>query len=71
MTAPNNADELLASYRKVAAEAAKKTDLVKAAAAKGPRAIATASEVAAKAVRRRNVLAAQLAQLGVAVPDKV
>ena len=71
MTAPNNADELLASYRKVAAEAAKKTDLVKAAVAKGPRAIATASEVAAKAVRRRNVLAAQLAQLGVAVPDKV
>ena len=70
MTAPNTADELLASYRKVAAEAAKKTDLVKAAAAKGPRAIATASEVAAKAVRRRNVLAAQLAQLGVAVPDK-
>ena len=69
MTAPNSADELLASYRKVAAEAAKKTDLVKAAAAKGPRAIATASEVAAKAVRRRNVLAAQLAQLGVAVPD--
>ena len=67
MTAPNSADELLASYRKVAAEAAKKTDLVKAA--KGPRAIATASEVAAKAVRRRNVLAAQLAQLGVAVPD--
>ena len=53
----------------MAAEAAKKTDLVKAAAAKGPRAIATASEVAAKAVRRRNVLAAQLAQLGVAVPD--
>lgn len=70
MTTPTTPAELLTSYRKAAAEAAKKTELVKAAAAKGPRAIATASEVAAKAVRRRNVLAAQLAQLGVALPDK-
>ena len=67
---PTTPAELLVSYHKAAAEAAKKTDLVKAAAAKAPRAIATASEVAAKAVRRRNVLAAQLAQLGVALPDE-
>lgn len=56
---------LRASYHKAAADAAKKTALVRALAAKGPRAIQVASETAAKAVRRRNVLAAQLAALGV------
>lgn len=41
--------ELIASYRKLAAEAAKKAELVKAAAGKGPKTIATVSETAAKA----------------------
>ena len=59
--------ELLASYQKLVAETAKKTDLVKAAAAKGPKAIATASETAAKAARRRDVLANKLAKLGITV----
>lgn len=62
--APEHA-ALLASYRKVAAEAAKKAGLVRALAAKGPKAIQAASETAAKAARRRDVLAAQLARLGV------
>ena len=61
--------ELIASYRKVAADAAKKADLVKAAASKGPRTIATAVETATKAARRRDVLAAKLAKLGVAIAD--
>ena len=39
--------ELIASYRKLAAEASKKADLVKAAAGKGPKTIATVSETAA------------------------
>ncbi|RGE45383.1 hypothetical protein DZC30_08925 [Comamonas testosteroni] len=61
--------ELIASYRKLAAEAAKKAELVKAAAGKGPKTIAAVSETAAKAARRRDVLAAKLAKLGVALPD--
>lgn len=61
--------ELIASYRKVAAEAARKAELVKAAASKGPRTIATVSETAAKAARRRDVLAAKLAKLGVVLAD--
>ncbi|NIF86031.1 hypothetical protein F3J24_21365 [Comamonas sp. Tr-654] len=61
--------ELIASYRKLAAEAAKKAELVKAAAGKGPKTIATVSETAAKAARRRDVMVARLAKLGVALPD--
>ena len=61
--------ELIASYRKLAAEAAKKAELVKAAAGKGPKTIATVSETAAKAARRRDVMAAKLAKLGVVLPD--
>ncbi|CAM4258804.1 MAG: hypothetical protein RR283_05530 [Comamonas sp.] len=60
---------LIASYRKVAAEAAKKTALIQVVATKGPRAIATASETAAKAMRRRDVLASKLAKLGVVLTD--
>ncbi|BCX53628.1 MULTISPECIES: hypothetical protein [Comamonas] len=60
--------ELIASYRKLAAEAAKKAALVKAAAGKGPKTIATVSETAAKAARRRDVMAARLAKLGVVLP---
>nr|WP_205244895.1 hypothetical protein [Comamonas sp. Tr-654] len=60
---------MIASYRKLAAEAAKKAELVKAAAGKGPKTIATVSETAAKAARRRDVMVARLAKLGVALPD--
>lgn len=58
-------ENLLARYRKAAAEALKKEQLVRAVAAKGPRAIQLASETAAKAVRRRNVLESQLEQWGI------
>jgi len=57
--------DLLARYRKVAAEASQKEQLVRVVAAKGPRAIQLASETAAKAVRRRKVLESQLEQLGI------
>lgn len=69
MTQPIAHAELIASYRKVAAEAARKAELVKAAASKGPRTIATVSETAAKAARRRDVLAAKLAKLGGVLAD--
>lgn len=69
MTPPIAHAELIASYRKVAAEAARKVELVKAAAAKGPKTIAAASETAAKAGRRRDVLAAKLAKLGVDIEN--
>jgi len=69
VTQPIAHAELIASYRKVAAEAARKAELVKAAASKGPRTIATVSETAAKAARRRDVLAAKLARLGVVLAD--
>nr|WP_301184148.1 hypothetical protein [Comamonas thiooxydans] len=59
---------MIASYRKLAAEAAKKAELVKAAASKGPKTIATVSETAAKAARRRDVMAARLAKLGIDLP---
>ncbi|MEF9948908.1 MAG: hypothetical protein RR800_11270 [Comamonas sp.] len=61
--------ELIASYRKVAAEAAKKAELIKASAGKGPRTIATVTETANKAARRRDVLASKLAKLGVVLAD--
>lgn len=61
--------ELIASYRKLAAEAAKKAELIKAATGKGPKTIAAVSETAAKAARRRDVAAAKLAKLGVELPD--
>jgi hypothetical protein len=69
VTQPIAHAELIASYRKVAAEAARKAELVKAAASKGPRTIATVSETAAKAARRRDVLAAKLAKLGGVLAD--
>ncbi|MEG0936593.1 MAG: hypothetical protein RSE32_08230 [Comamonas sp.] len=61
--------ELIASYRKVAAEAAKKAELIKASAGKGPRTIATVTETANKAARRRDVLASKLAKLGLVLAD--
>ena len=60
--------ELIASYKKVAADAAKKASLVQAASAKGPSVIKTVTETAEKAARRRDVIASKLAKLGVALP---
>lgn len=50
-------------------EAAKKAELIKASAGKGPRTIATVTETANKAARRRDVLASKLAKLGVVLAD--
>ena len=69
MTPPIAHAELIASYRKVAAEAAKKAALIKAAAGKGPKTIAAVTETANKAARRRDVLASKLAKLGVVLAD--
>ena len=69
MTPPIAHAELVASYRKVAAEAAKKAALIKAAAGKGPQTIAAVTETANKAARRRDVLASKLAKLGIALAE--
>jgi len=61
--------ELIASYKKVAADAAKKAALVLTLSTKGPAAIKTASETAAKAARRREVLASKLTKLGIPRPE--
>lgn len=61
--------ELIASYRKAAADAATKAGKVQAAASKGPAVAKSASDTAAKAARRRDVLATKLAKLGVVLAD--
>ncbi|MGV8804108.1 MAG: hypothetical protein ACWA6Y_04015 [Polaromonas sp.] len=61
--------ELLATYRRAQAEAAHKFGLIKAVAAKGPKAIQAAVDTAAKAAKRRDSYAAKLAQLGVNLKD--
>lgn len=61
--------ELLATYRRAQAEAAHKFGLIKAVAAKGPKAIQTAVDTAAKAAKRRDSYAAKLAQLGADIKD--
>ena len=57
--------ELIATFRRAEAEAAHKFGLIKAAAAKGPKAIQMAVETADKAAKRRDTYAKKLAALGV------
>ncbi|MDR6216228.1 hypothetical protein [Paracidovorax wautersii] len=66
MNNPEHA-KLIATYRRAAADAAHKQALIKADSTKGPKAIQTALDTAAKAVKRRDSYAAKLAQLGVSV----
>jgi enoyl-CoA hydratase/carnithine racemase len=61
--------ELIATFRRAQADAAHKLGLIKAAAKKGPKAIQTATETAAKAAKRRDSLARQLESLGVRLKD--
>ncbi|GAB2827935.1 hypothetical protein GCM10027276_33580 [Comamonas piscis] len=61
--------EMIASYQKLVAEVNKKTALVRVASLKGPQAMRAAAETAAKAERRRDVLASKLAALGVVLGD--
>lgn len=61
--------ELIATFRRAEADAAHKSGLIKAAAAKGPKAIQAATETAAKAAKRRDSYAKKLKALGVRVED--
>ena len=56
---------LIAAFSRAEAEAAHKLALIKAAANKGPKAVAVAVEVAAKAAKRRDSFAKKLGALGV------
>ncbi|MBF6631254.1 MAG: hypothetical protein ITG01_08930 [Comamonas sp.] len=67
---PADHTELLATYRRAAADALHKTALIKTVAKKGPRAIDAAVDTAARAVKRRDAFAAKLAKLGVTVQDE-
>ena len=65
MNLPQEHAQLMASYQKLVAEVDKKTLLVRAASFKGPQAMKAATETAAKAARRRDVMASKLAKLGI------
>ena len=59
----------MAAFKRAEADAAHKSRLIKAAANKGPKAIAVAVEVAAKAAKRKDSFAKKLAALGMAPGD--
>jgi hypothetical protein len=61
--------ELIATYRRAEADAAHKFGLIKAVEKKGPKAIQTAIETAAKAAKRRDSFAKKLSVLGVSLQD--
>lgn len=65
---PAHAD-LIATLKRAEAEAAHKFTLIKAAAAKGPRAIQKAVETADKAAKRRDAYAKNLAALTGVIAD--
>ncbi|MBK6570572.1 hypothetical protein [Candidatus Aalborgicola defluviihabitans] len=59
--------ELIAAFSRAEADAAHKLGLITVAAKKGPKAIQTAQETAAKAAKRRDSFAKKLKALGVDV----
>ena len=61
--------ELIATFKRAEADAAHKFGLIKAAEKKGPKAIQTAVETAAKAAKRRDSFAKKLGVLGVSLKD--
>ena len=69
VTPPVAHAELIATYKRAQADAAHKQGLIKAVAAKGPKAIQAAIDAAAKAVKRRDSYAAKLAALGVVLKE--
>ena len=69
MNSSNAHAELIATFRRAEAEAAHKFGLIKAAAAKGPKAIQMAVETADKAAKRRDAYAKKLAALKVDLKD--
>lgn len=61
--------ELIGTFKRAQADAAHKQSLIKAVAAKGPKAMQAAVDAAAKAAKRRDSYAAKLAALGVVIND--
>ena len=61
--------ELIATFKRAEADAAHKFGLIKAAEKKGPMAIQTAIETAAKAAKRRDSFAKKLEALGMRLKD--
>lgn len=61
--------DLIAAFKRSEADAVHKFGLIKVVANKGPKAIAVAVEVAAKAAKRRESFAKKLADLGVDLKD--
>ena len=61
--------QLIATFKRAQTDAAHKQGLIKAVAAKGPKAIQAAVDTAAKAAKRRDGYAQKLAELGVVLPD--
>ena len=59
--------ELIAIFKRAEADAAHKFGLINAAEKKGPKAIQTAVETAAKAAKRRDSFAKKLSVLGVSL----
>jgi hypothetical protein len=61
--------DLIATFKRAKADAAHKAGLIKAAAAKGPKAIQMAMDTADKAAKRRDTYAKKLMALGVVPKD--
>jgi hypothetical protein len=61
--------ELIATFKRAEADAAHKFGLIKSAEKKGPKAIQTAVETAAKAAKRRDSFAKKLGVLGASLKD--
>ncbi len=61
--------ELIATFKRAEADATHKFGLIKAVEKKGPKAIQTAVETAAKAAKRRDSYAKKLAVLGLNSKD--
>ena len=61
--------ELIATFKRAEADAAHKFGLIKAAEKKGPKAIQTAIDTAAKAAKRRDSFAKKLGTFGVRLKD--
>ena len=69
MNPPPAHTELIATFKRAEADAAHKFGLIKAAEKKGPKAIQTAIDTAAKAAKRRDSFAKKLEALGERLKD--
>ena len=69
MKSPLAPADLIATFKSAEAEAAHKFGLIKAAAAKGPKAIQMAIDTADKAAKRRDAYAKKLAAQSVGLKD--